>query len=409
MPKNSAVLEELEAVLKIYYNTDCWMPNKEYTQQLKAIIGANQYPSSYTKKNQIIAYFGFTEWEDIFKPRSKRRITISGRRMYYYLTHNDIAGVQETLMTALETVSFGKNNFGCPDSDSIVDPPCLSIHAILDLEYITYKEFAYLLWNIADLEREYAIVVEEIRQSRLGNMVLELTQEAEKYRDAKPIEALLGWRFFRNISTSRTIHFAISPEVRTNYTTRLRGLSIYNEDKSGRHPEFEINISSLDTAFVDECCDELEQFQTETIETADILSIGSEQLNALNSRAPEAMNTKNGRKYKTDPRIIKSALSQANYKCKINEAHHTFPVRERHDYTEGHHLIPMKAQKDFDVNLDRTENIVSLCPTCHKAIHYASKTYKRRLLEGLYTEDKQQELQALAITITLEELLDRYY
>ncbi len=409
MPKHSAVPDELEAALKIYYNTGCWMNNKEYKQQLKEIIGADQYPSSYTKKNQIIAYFGFTEWEDISRRQSKRRITVSGQKMYYYIKKNDKAGIQEIIMNALETVPFGKNNYGCPDSNSIIDPPCLCVRAILDLDYITYKEFAYLLWNIADLEREYESIIDEIRQSRMGNIVLELNQEAKKYRDAKPVEILLKWGFFRNISLSRTIYFTITPEVHANYARRLRDLSIYNTAKSVYNAEFEINISSLDTAFANESCDEIDQFLTETVANAEVLGIGSQELTLLNARTPEVLDTKTGRKYKTDPRIIKTALSQAQYKCKIDATHCTFPVKDMHDYSEGHHLIPMKAQKDFTVNLDRTENIVSLCPTCHKAIHYSSKAYKRRLLGGLFTEEKRQELNALGINITLKELLDRYY
>lgn len=409
MPKHSAVLRELIAALKIYYDADSWIKNAEYKEKLIAIIGAGQYASSYTKKNQIIAYFGFTEWENINNKQSKRRITASGRKMYYYLIHNDIAGIQETLMTALETVSFGKNNFGCRDSNSIIDPPCLCIQAILNLGYITYKEFAYLLWNIADLDRDYLTIINEVRQSRLGEMMITLSEEAEKYIDAKPLEILRDWGFFKVIPSSLPFRFIIAPEVLSNHETRLRALSIYNTNKSLRNAEFEISISSLDTTLVASGNDELDRFLTETIATADVLTIGSEELNTLNSRTPEVLDTKTGRKYKTDPRIIKASLAQVQYKCNINEDHCTFPVNDLHDYAEGHHVIPMKAQKDFSENLDRTENVVSLCPTCHKAIHYSSREYKRRLLECLYTEEKRQELHALGINITLIELLDRYY
>lgn len=39
MPKNSALLNEIEAVLKIYYEADGWLPNEEYKIQLKELIG----------------------------------------------------------------------------------------------------------------------------------------------------------------------------------------------------------------------------------------------------------------------------------------------------------------------------------------------------------------------------------
>ena len=60
MPKNSALLNEIESVLQIYYEADNWLPNDEYKAKLKLMIGDDQYSSSYTKKAQITSYFGFT-------------------------------------------------------------------------------------------------------------------------------------------------------------------------------------------------------------------------------------------------------------------------------------------------------------------------------------------------------------
>lgn len=56
MPKNSALLNEIESVLQIYYEADDWLPNDEYKAKLKSMIGDDQYSSSYTKKgaNHII-------------------------------------------------------------------------------------------------------------------------------------------------------------------------------------------------------------------------------------------------------------------------------------------------------------------------------------------------------------------
>lgn len=54
MPKNSALLEEVEAVLKIYYDANDWLSNDEYKRQLKNLIGDEQYASSYTKKPKLL-------------------------------------------------------------------------------------------------------------------------------------------------------------------------------------------------------------------------------------------------------------------------------------------------------------------------------------------------------------------
>lgn len=98
MPKNSALLNEIESVLKIYYEANDWIPNDLYKTRLKALIGDDQYSSSYTKKAQITSYFGFTVWQDIRNPQSFRRITPSGKQMYEALQKNDTEKVQEVLL-----------------------------------------------------------------------------------------------------------------------------------------------------------------------------------------------------------------------------------------------------------------------------------------------------------------------
>ena len=155
MPKNSALLNEIESVLQIYYEADNWLPNDEYKAKLKSMIGDDQYSSSYTKKAQITSYFGFTVWENINNPQSRRRITPSGKKMYEAIKAEDTAAVQEVLMNALETVKFGRDNYGCPESSSDVEPPSLYVRAILDMGYLTYREFAFLLWKLENLGANY--------------------------------------------------------------------------------------------------------------------------------------------------------------------------------------------------------------------------------------------------------------
>lgn len=53
MPKNSALLNEIESVLQIYYEANDWLTNDIYKERLKAMIGADQYQSSYTKRHRL--------------------------------------------------------------------------------------------------------------------------------------------------------------------------------------------------------------------------------------------------------------------------------------------------------------------------------------------------------------------
>ena len=233
MPKNSALLNEIESVLKIYYEANDWIPNDLYKTRLKALIGDDQYSSSYTKKAQITSYFGFTVWQDIRNPQSLRRITPSGKQMYEALQKNDTEKVQEVLLEALEQVKFGRDNYGCPDSNTDIEPPTLFIRAILDLGYLTYREFAWLLWKLEDLGANYTDSLQELRGLRSRGPI-QLGDEANKYADCKPIMILVRWGFLAEDESANATngkHIVIADEVLKKYHPRLRNLKIYNIDK----------------------------------------------------------------------------------------------------------------------------------------------------------------------------------
>lgn len=233
MPKNSALLNEIESVLKIYYEANEWIPNNVYKTRLKALIGDDQYSSSYTKKAQITSYFGFTIWEDIHNPQSLRRIIHSGKLMYEALQNNDTERVQEVLLEALEQVKFGRDNYGCPESNTDIEPPNLFIRAILDLNYLTYREFAWLLWKLEDIGANYTDSIQELSILRMQGPI-QLGDEANKYADCKPIMILVRWGFLTEDETANATngkHIIIADSVLRKYKQRLRNLKIYNIDK----------------------------------------------------------------------------------------------------------------------------------------------------------------------------------
>lgn len=109
-----------------------------------------------------------------------------------------------------------------------------------------------------------------------------------------------------------------------------------------------------------------------------------------NNRKPKKTSD-NLSRYKRDSRIAKTVLANMNYKCEVDENHITFTMVNNNQYSEAHHLIPMKFQsRNETFNLDRTENIVSLCPICHNAIHYGNAQEKAtRLLKLLENEERK--------------------
>ncbi|SNR45661.1 HNH endonuclease [Maribacter sedimenticola] len=87
-----------------------------------------------------------------------------------------------------------------------------------------------------------------------------------------------------------------------------------------------------------------------------------------------------------DPRLAIMRFDITSYTCEIDKSHETFIAqRTRKPYVEAHHFIPIKFQTSFDYPLDNLDNIVSLCPNCHRGIHHAVTDHKLELIETIYS------------------------
>jgi len=118
---------------------------------------------------------------------------------------------------------------------------------------------------------------------------------------------------------------------------------------------------------------------------------------------------KNGIKvcYKRDVVVALEAIKRAGYKCECCCGRKLFKRKiDGTNYVEAHHLIPMKAQVRFKcISIDIPENVVSLCSSCHKEIHYGKN--RDRIIEKLY-KDRKDGLSKRGLKIKLEELI-KYY
>lgn len=247
IPKHSADVDEMNAVLKIHYDANDWVGSQEYTKKLKEMIGADQYASSYPKKAQVPTYFGFLECKMTPGKRiTERRITEAGKMMYEAILNNDIAERQRILMDAIEKVIFGRNNGGCASSESDIEAPDLVIRCILDTGYCTSHEYAYMIWNLHDNGKKYYQSLPDILKARSSGGI-SLQQEASTYADWKPILALIRWGFLKEADDERQ-KVMIHPDVYSRYSDRLENIKVYNIDKLEK-----IEISSIqDTNSVDD-------------------------------------------------------------------------------------------------------------------------------------------------------------
>lgn len=229
MPKNTSDLSEVRETLKIYCEYDDWLENEEFKARLKDAIGDGQYPSSYTKKIQIPAYFGFIEWEDINNPKSKKKITSMGKQFYNGLKNDNEEIIREIIVKALESVKFGRDNFGANNSASDIDPPCAFIRAALDLNSISVNEFSYLLQSLI-MGQDYTDIIDRIKSNRsTSNESFIIKEEFEKYNDAKPIIILEKWGFLEKTPQGNR---KVADKVLNKYESRLKNLKIYNVDKN---------------------------------------------------------------------------------------------------------------------------------------------------------------------------------
>ena len=230
IPKHSADIAEMNAVLKIHYDANDWVGSQEYTKKLKAMIGADQYASSYPKKAQVPTYFGFLECKMTPGKRiTERRITETGKSMYEAIINDNIAERQRLLMDAIEKVIFGRNNGGCASSESDIEAPDLAIKCILDTGYCTSHEYAYMIWNLHDNGKKYYQSLPDIIKARSSDGIA-LQQEASNYADWKPILALIRWGFLKEADDGRQ-KVMIHPDVYSRYGDRLENIKVYNIDK----------------------------------------------------------------------------------------------------------------------------------------------------------------------------------
>ncbi|MFN9691760.1 MAG: HNH endonuclease [Vampirovibrionales bacterium] len=106
--------------------------------------------------------------------------------------------------------------------------------------------------------------------------------------------------------------------------------------------------------------------------------------------------------------VVTEALIKAEYKCALDESHQTFiQKRSGNPYMEAHHLIPLKAQHRFGYSLDVPSNVVSLCPNCHRKVHYADSSVQKEVLESLL-EKHQADLKQQGLEVPLDTLLNYY-
>jgi hypothetical protein len=224
MPKHNAEPDKLKAALEIYYQTGDWIPNSDFIEQLKRIIGAGADNSSYTKITQILGYFGFICWEDPSSSRSRRKITERGHRFFEALQANEDEAIWSELMLCLEELTFGRGVCGTPSSDSDFEPPNIYVRFSIILGFLTINEFSYVLWQLDTYNTPVIDVITFIINERTNKSIPSpYSLVPNIYADPKPINALKNWGFLKADDSG---NLSINESVKDLFFDRLTRLPI---------------------------------------------------------------------------------------------------------------------------------------------------------------------------------------
>lgn len=397
MPKQTARVDVFYASLKIFYDSykqnEEWVSNKDYKELIQKLLpdlsqGA-QDGAFLVKQSELTRYFGFV-YRDYNGKKSK--ITDRGIRFYNAYLNNDDTLQKELIMEAILNDSFGRNNTAIQNSDSNIDPPKLFLRALYDIKKISIKGFSYLLYITHDKEISYHDALLEWNDGNDCDREIPIDL-SNKYSDVKFTKFLCEFKIVEFLQGE----YYLSEFTKNHYDAKLSKLKIYN-----KQPDLVYSTQSFDVL-------EDENNQQEKIITSFAYDVMNPSFKKINNREPEPVKTKNGIKYKTNSRISKTALQLAEFKCAYDpENHKTFISKSGKPYMEAHHLIPMHAQKDFSINLDRIENIFSLCPICHSAIHLGDAPTRQNIMTNLLIE-RQDVLKECGIDISFGDLFNKYY
>jgi predicted HNH restriction endonuclease len=111
------------------------------------------------------------------------------------------------------------------------------------------------------------------------------------------------------------------------------------------------------------------------------------------------------RNYLRSYSVSMQALKTAGHICEIDPTHISF-IRKNSTvlYMEPHHLVPISFTEYFGVNLDREQNIFSLCSNCHNQIHYGLKEDVRCMVSKLFLSREFEINSIIGRKVSMEEL-----
>lgn len=235
IPKCNADSKTLDLTLRVYYDANDWVENATLIDKLSSYLidegieEIKKEPQSYTKKTQVLSYYGLIEWEDESNNQSRRRITENGKKLYQLRQEGNNLPLLSLLIDILANKTFGRNVLGC-DSDSDLEAPNIFVKSCLLIKDLTNKEFGFILGKMEYNKMELADALFQVVLKRANGITVQPDAASAKWSDPKPILALADWGLFEVTKQGASKTYNINKDVVKLYADRLNALRTKNTE-----------------------------------------------------------------------------------------------------------------------------------------------------------------------------------
>lgn len=227
-PGHIGKLEYILPALQVYVEAGEWVKTADYIEREFDILKRNgietemkEDKTDYTKDAELPRYFGFVERQIPGNVKSDCRITDLGKLFYYAVKENDQDRINETIMTAIETVTFGKNNDGCPGSNTKLEVPNILLIASTILDGISRQEYAGVLYEMLNNNATITTALIKIKMLRDAGSPINNTVRV----DNKVVPFLVNINFLEEDDGK----IKLSDRVKQTYRERISQLPPTND------------------------------------------------------------------------------------------------------------------------------------------------------------------------------------
>ncbi|ALD66605.1 HNH endonuclease [Spiroplasma cantharicola] len=314
------------------------------------------------------------------------------RTIYILIFFKERKSIELNKFLEKELISFlikNMDNFDKNDSNVRHFWKPLLFYGFLKLIKRTNKKYIELSFEGKRFIDEYSKGNFEMAKENFIYSLLKVSYPNEATKEVKlslfPFRIL--FRIFlekKNIS-KREMEYSI-PYIKNS--SDLQNLLINNFEKEEKYDKFctwvinslvDLNILDLDGKNYS-LPDSIISYVSNYIDVKDDLKIYFFECENENVYI-DKLNYVNYSKIKRDLKLVKQTYERDQYKCFFSKDHFSFYTEDGNMYLEAHHIVPISLAPVYKINLDLLDNMVSLCPNCHKSMHYSENENKYKMLQ----------------------------